>query len=157
MHSISRFVSTSGGYALLLTIFIGLILVAIGFGPDTLPFPVQSQYSDAAVSHWPNTLYFQQSVQSGTFPLWRNLLMSVKPFAANPLNKVWYPPQWLALLLPAALHLNVLTWFHLLLAGLGAWRLGLRLGVGPGPAAIMGLAYSLSPRLFAGTGAGHLD
>src|SRR5258706_1202363 len=157
MHSISRFASTSGGYAVLLTICIGLILIAIGFGPDTLPFPVQSQYSDAAVSHWPNTLYFQQSVQSGTFPLWRNLLMSGQPFAANPLNKVWYPPQWLALLLPAALHLNVLIWLHLVIAGLGMRALGLRLGVRTSTASVMGLAYALTPRLWVATGAGHLD
>src|SRR5262249_59568809 len=78
-------------------------------------------------------------------------------FAANPLSKIGYPPQCLALVLPAALHLNILTWLHMLLAGLGAWRLGHRLGTGPGPAAIMGLAYALTPRLFAGTGAGHLD
>src|SRR5258708_444378 len=126
-------------YILILALVVTVALAVVGLGPfnaDTLPFPQQSAsslasssaYSDAVVSHWPAALYLQQSIQMGQWPLWRDLLMSGQPFAANPLNKVWYPPQWLALLLPAALHLNVLTWFHLLLAGLGAWRLGLRLG-----------------------------
>src|SRR5436190_17318369 len=131
MRSISRFASTNAGFAVLLTIFIGLVLLAVGFGPDTLPFPVQSQYSDAVVSHWPNTIYFQQSLQGGALPLWRNLLMSGQQFAANPLNKVWYPPQWLALLLPATVHLNVLIWLHLVLAGLGLRAFGRRLGIQP--------------------------
>jgi hypothetical protein len=135
----------------------GAFLVAVGTRADTLPFPPNAEYSDAAVSHWPAALYFQRSVQAGEFPLWRPLLMSGQPFAANPLNKVWYPPQWLAAVLPAALHLNVLIWLHLVLAGVGMRAFGQALGLSAAVANVMGVAYMLTPRMIAAIGAGHLD
>lgn len=144
-------------YALLLMVVAGAFLLLAGTGVDTLPFPPNAEFSDAAVSHWPAALFFQRSVQAGEFPLWRPLLMSGQPFAANPLNKVWYPPQWLAVILPATLHLNVLIWLHLVLAGLGMRAFGQALGLGAGVASVMGVTYMLTPRLIAAVGAGHLD
>lgn len=68
------------------------------FDPDGLPFQPGAHFSDAATSHWPAALHLRRSVlEDGAFPLWRPLLMGGQPFAANPLNKVGYPPQWLAL------------------------------------------------------------
>ena len=58
--------------------------------------------------------------------------MSGSPFAANPLNKVWYPPQWLVLIVPPILHLNLLTWLHLVAGGTGAWLWSRGAGLGPG-------------------------
>lgn len=107
------------GYALLLAIGIGAFLLSMGLNAHSLPFPRTGDFSDVVTSHWPNALYLQRSIHAGEFPLWRSLFMSGQPFAANPLNKVWYPPQWLAILLPATVHLNVLLWLHLTLAGVG--------------------------------------
>src|SRR5450432_1368692 len=154
MKSLSRFVASNIGFACLLVLLTGLLLYGVGFRSDTLPFPYNSTYSDAAISHWPNVLIFQQAVHAGQWPLWSDLLMGGLPFAANPLSKVWYPPQWVALVLPAALHLNLLIWAHLVLAGIGMRALGKKLGLQAGPAAIVGLAYAFMPRLFAATGAG---
>jgi hypothetical protein len=144
-------------YALLIGLGAALFLIGVGLGPETLPFPPGAAYSDVVVSHWPNTLYFQRAVQGGTWPEWRPLLMSGQPFAANPLNKVWYPPHWLALILPTTLHLNVMVWLHLAMAGLGMRALGEALGIGSREASVMGITYMLAPRLVAGVGAGHLD
>ncbi len=144
-------------YTVLLALCIGLFLVVVGLGPQALPFPVRGSYSDAVVSHWPAALFLQQSVRSGTWPFWRALLMSGQPFAANPLNKVWYPPQWLVIFLPVTLHLNLLIWAHLILAGVGMRALLNRLGLHPQIAAVMGVAYALTPRLISALGAGHLD
>src|SRR4051812_9584626 len=119
MQRLSRFASSALGSAVILAILITIFLVAVGLGPDTLPFPPQSPYSDAVISHWPNALYLQDALRGGYVPGWRDLLMSGQPFAANPLNKVWYPFQWLVLVLPPTLHLNVLIWAHLVLAGVG--------------------------------------
>src|SRR5579871_5093619 len=153
--SIERFIATTAGYTVVVAIAVLILLLAVGFGVDTLPFPQQSMFSDAAVSHWPAALYFQQSLRAGQFPLWRDLLMSGQPFAANPLNTVWYPPQWLVIAFPVTLFLNLMTWAHLVLAGVGMRALGLRLGIKA--AGIMGAAYALTPRLIAAVGAGHLD
>lgn len=144
------------GVALATTLLI--LLALAGFDPDGLPFQPGALFSDAATSHWPSTLFLRRAVlDDGAFPLWRPLLMGGQPFAANPLNKVWYPPQWLALALPPAWHLNVLAALHLALAGAGAWVWGRATGLRAGSAALFGLAYPLAPRLVAALGAGHLD
>ncbi len=134
------------------------LLALTGFDPDGLPFQPDALFSDAATSHWPSALFLRRAVlDDGAFPLWRPLLMGGQPFAANPLNKVWYPPQWLALALPPAIHLNTLAALHLVLAGAGAWVWGRATGLRAGSAALFGLAYPLAPRLVAALGAGHLD
>lgn len=155
--NVARQIVTSVGFALLLAIGTTALLVGVGLGPNALPFPPNSPYSDAAISHWPNALFFQRSLQSGYWPLWRAQLMSGQPFAANPLNKVWYPPQWLLLLLPVTLHLNVMIWGHMVLAGVGMRAFGRRIGLTAESASVIGLAYVLTPRLVAAIGAGHLD
>ena len=83
--------------------------------------------------------------------------MSGQPFAANPLNKVWYPPQWLVLIFPPTAHLNLLIWLHLLMGGTGAWTWSRATGLNPWPAALAGFGYALGPRIIAAVGAGHLD
>src|SRR5262249_30850284 len=68
-----------------------------------------------------------------------------------------YPPQWLVYFLPPALHLNLLVWLHLTLGGVGMRAFGRRLGLGIGAASVMGVAYGLTPRLWAAVGGGPLD
>ena len=141
-----------------LAVVLAAFFLLVGLGPDRLPFPPEAEFSDAVISHWPNALFWRRAVlHDHTWPLWRPLLMSGQPFAANPLNKVWYPPQWLVLLIPPALHLNVLLWLHLTLAGAGAWTWARRTGLLTWPAALVGLGYAFAPRVIASAGAGHLD
>lgn len=145
-------------FGVALAVTLGVLLALTGFDPDGLPFQPGALFSDAATSHWPSALFLRRSVlEDGAFPLWCPLLMGGQPFAANPLNKVWYPPQWLVLALPPALHLNTLAVLHLALAGVGAWTWGRATGLRAGCAALFGLAYPLAPRLVAALGAGHLD
>jgi hypothetical protein len=136
-----------------------LFLLAAGFHPDGLPYVRgDTLYSDAVLAHWPNALYLRETVlERGEFPLWRETTMGGQPFAANPLNKTAYPLQWLVLLLPPALHLNVLIALHLFLAGMGMWRWARSLGLREEAAALSALAYALAPKLIAHLGAGHLD
>jgi hypothetical protein len=141
-------------------LFLGLLAfwIITGLGPDRLPYLPASEFSDAVTSHWPNALFLRRTVREDhTWPLWRPLLMSGQPFAANPLNKAWYPLQWLVIVLPPALHLNVLAGLHLLLAGTGAWAWGRETGLQPWPAALAGFGYAFAPRVMATFGAGHLD
>ncbi len=139
-------------------VIMAAFLLAVGLGPGRLPFPPESRFSDAVISHWPNALFLRRAVlEDHAWPLWRPLIMSGQPFAANPLNKVWYPPQWLVLVFPPTLHLNLLIWLHLSLAGIGAWTWSRTTGLKPWPAALAGLGYACAPRLIAALGAGHLD
>lgn len=135
-----------------------LFLALTGFALGALPFIPGAEHSDAVVSHWPAALYLRQSlIADEAIPLWRETIMAGAPFAANPLNKTAYPFQWLALLLPAAEHLDLLIVVHGLLAGAGMYRWARGLGLVPGAAAVSALSYALGPRLVAHTAAGHLD
>ncbi len=141
-----------------LAVILAAFLFGVGLGPDRLPFPPSSSFSDAVTSHWPNALFLRRAVlDDHTWPLWRPLIMGGQPFAANPLNKVWYPPQWAVFLLPPIVHLNLLIWLHLTLAGLGMWAWGRITGLSPWAAALAGLGYALGPRLIVAVSAGHLD
>ena len=83
--------------------------------------------------------------------------MAGQPFAADPLNKTAYPLQWLALMLPPVLHLDLMIVLHLLIAGAGMWVWARSLGLREEAAALSALGYALAPRVIGHTGAGHLD
>lgn len=141
-----------------LAVVLAAFFFGVGLGSDCLPFPPDADFSDAVTSHWPSALFLRQSVlDDHAWPLWKPWHMSGQPFAANPLNKVWYPPQWIVFLLPPILHLNLLIWLHLIVAGAGVWAWGRTTGLDAWPAALAGFSYALAPRLIASVGAGHLD
>ena len=135
-----------------------IFLVILGLRPQSLPFIPDSKFSDAVVSHWPAAFRLHQSViEERTFPSWQYTILGGGPFAANPLNKTAYPLQWLALVFPPALHLNVMIGLHLLLAGWGMWRWARKLGLNDMAAVFSGLAYAFAPKVLAHVGAGHVD
>jgi hypothetical protein len=139
-----------------LALLVGPILL-LGRGPDGFPYASASDlYSDFAVSHYPYALYLQQAIFSGRIPLWSEAILGGFPFAANPLSGMFYPPGWLALLLPLPAGLNGLAAVHVLLGGLGMYLLLRGEGLDRMPALLGGLAFELMPKLFAHFGAGHL-
>jgi hypothetical protein len=139
--------------------FGALIVLLLGIRPDSLPFfRGDTRFSDSATSHWPSALFFRESIlDRGQFPVWRETTMAGQPFAANPLNKTAYPLQWLVLLFPPALHLNLLIIIHLLLAGVGMWLWAQSFGLRIEAVALSAIAYAFAPRMMGHLGAGHLD
>jgi hypothetical protein len=114
-------------------------------------------FSDLLISHWPNAEYLRRSLTSwGQLPLWNATVLSGAPLAADPLAGLWYPPNWLAAILPPAVAYNVLIYAHLLLASIGTWRLARRLGASNHGAIIAGLAFGASPKLVGHAGLGHM-
>ncbi|MBN1311948.1 MAG: hypothetical protein JXB30_11055 [Anaerolineae bacterium] len=135
-----------------------VLVVAALVPPGSLPYPSGSDYSDAAISHWPNTHFLRESVwKYGEWPLWNPLHMLGQPFAANPLSKVWYPPQWLSLPLSPTYHLNVMLYLHMawLALGMFAWLRAERVRLLT--AFLFTVAWGLNPKLIGHLGAGHLD
>ena len=133
-------------------------LLLVGLRPQSLPFNPEVPFSDAATAHWQAAFHLRQSVlEQGEWPLWQDTILGGGPFAANPLNKTAYPPQWLTLLLPPALHINLLIALHLLIAGWGMWRWARVLDLPEAPAALSALAYAFAPKVLAHVGAGHVD
>ena len=145
-------------FAVTLAVGLAAFLLGVGLWPGRLPFAPEAYFSDVVTTHWPNALFLRRAVlEARTFPLWQPFVMSGLPFAANPLSKVWYPPQWLVLILPAAVHLGALIWLHVWLGGVGMWRWARGTGMGRGGAALAGVAYAFAPRGMMALGLGHLD
>ena len=113
-------------------------------------------FSDASISHYPDTLFLQRSLAQGQVPLWSPNILSGYPFAADPLSGLWYPLGWLALLFPLPFGLNLTVLLHLVLGGAGMFLLLRAQGRSPRAALFGGVAFELLPRLFAHYGAGHL-
>jgi hypothetical protein len=144
---------------LLIALLVGLTAIML-LPPDRLPYPRNGVFSDATLAHWPNAHFLRESVwQYGQWPLWRPTEMLGAPFAANPLSKVWYPPQWLVLVPGPSitLALNLLVYAHLIFGALGilAWARTADLSEKAG--AFAALSFALTPKVIAHLGAGHLD
>src|SRR3972149_2717708 len=133
-------------YLLILLLPIALILPGItGF-----PYPSQDAlYSDLAISHYPNTIFFRRAIQTwGVVHLWSPTILSGYPFAADPLSGLWYPPGWLALLVPLPFGFNLLAALHMLWGGVGAYFLFKHEGRGSFSSLFGALAFECLPKLF---------
>jgi hypothetical protein len=116
-----------------------------------------AEYSDLVVAHWPSAEFVRRSlIEFGEIPLWNPHTLGGTPFAADPLSGLYYPPLWLALILPAPLAFNILFFLHLVLAGFGAFFLARAEGAGNTGALLAGIAFGGLPKLAAHVAAGHL-
>ena len=140
--------------ALVVLFFLGVELGR----PGNVLFASGSEYSDLLLTHWPNAYFMRQSVrQDHVWPWWNPTQMSGLPFAANPLSGLWYPPNWLLLFLPLTPGFNLLIAAHLIWGGWGMMRVVRRLRPKARWAALAaGLAWSLTPKIWAHLGAGHV-
>jgi len=130
-----------------------ILLPALG----GFPYPsAEAAYSDLTISHYPNAIFLRRSLAQGEIPLWSPAILGGAPFAANPLSSLWYPPAWLALVLPLPFAFNLLVVLHLLWGSWGLYRLLRPAGLGHIPALFAGTAFAALPKLYAHYGAGHL-
>lgn len=143
----------------LIVILLALPLAVLIPGAGGFPYPNDdARYTDMAISHYPNAIYLRRALfQEGRLPLWSPNILSGAPFAANPLAGIWYPPGWLALVLPLPLGFNLLVMMHLLWGGIGVFRLLRKDGLGLMAAVFGGMGFELLPKLFAHFGAGHVS
>ncbi len=86
----------------------------------------------------------RDALLAGHLPLWTDALGMGAPLLANLQSAVFYPPNFLALLLPPDYVVGLLAVLHLSFGGLGMVRLARHLGLPPFAAAIAGLAFGFS-------------
>ncbi len=110
-----------------------------------------------SLAHYPYAVLQKDAlIHEQRLRLWSPLILSGAPLSANPLAGLWYPPGWLAWLLPVPLAFNLLVMLHLLWGGLGMQRLLRQEGLRPAAALLGALAFSMMPKIFAHYGAGHV-
>lgn len=66
--------------------------------------------------------YARSSILSGQFPLWNPYLYAGMSFVGDPQPALFYPPTWLALLVPASKALGLILVLHIWWAALGAFQ-----------------------------------
>ena len=137
-------------------IFIPLVVMLPGI--TQFPFPNQTaEFSDLVISHYPNAFYLKSAIkQFGVIPLWSPTILSGYPIFGNPLAGIWYPFGWLALVFPLPLGFNIMIILHLLIGGIGMYKLLSQEGVNRSGALFGGIAFAALPKLYAHYGAGHL-
>ncbi len=127
-------------------------------GGNGFPFPsAEAEYSDIAISHYPNALLIQRTIiEDREVPLWSPNILSGYPFAANPLSGLWYPPGWIALLFPLPFGFNLVATLHLLWGGYWLFRLLKLEGLSDLASFFGAYVFMMAPKLAAHYGAGHL-
>ena len=127
--------------------------------------PFNAAFSDKVNLIFPDVVHGVTEGQDGRLPIWNPYLFGGVPHAANPLTGVFYPPNWMFLLVKehdadavpvarSALHkiLAIHAGFHVLLAGLFLFLYLRLLGCRTIPALVGGLAFA-----FSGWVAAHLQ
>src|SRR5262245_941688 len=106
-----------------LTLLAAALLVI--YGPAFLP---DSTFSgmDFVNLLYPHAVLTQRALSAGTIPLWNWQEWAGSPFLAPMQSAVLYPPTWIATLLPLPYGLQVSILAHLIVAGLGVYRLATR-------------------------------
>lgn len=143
---------------LILFLWACLLLWPILLHPDWPLMPPVSPFSDLLISHWPNAEFLRHSLfEYHQFPLWNPSILGGAPFAADPLAGVWYPPNWLTVVLPLPLAFNLLLMAHLTWAGWGMYRWAQADGFSVWPSLLGALAFAGLPKALAHIGAGHVS
>jgi hypothetical protein len=126
-------------------------------GIGQVHFAPGAEFSDLTLAHWPSAEFLRQSLMDyGEIPMWNPHTLGGTPFAADPLSGIYYPPLWLALVIPPPLAFNILFFLHLALAGLGAFLLAREEGATNAGALLAGIAFGGFPKFVAHVAAGHL-
>jgi hypothetical protein len=133
------------------------VLAAIFLNRTLLPEPGHALGShDMRALFVPWLELTRTALWQGRLPFWHAAQFSGYPFLANPQVALFYPPTWVALLLPVRLGISVWGWLHLVLAGTGMYALTRVLhGRGAGPW-LAGLTFAFSGYSAVRLWAGHI-
>ncbi len=105
-------------------------------------------------AHW--LRFALDSLRQGEMPLWNPLLFAGQPLAANPQAALFYPPTWLALLMPVVKALNLIAVLHVWLAGVGTYLWLKAEGASVSGALLGGLVFSFSGYFSVRVHSGHI-
>jgi hypothetical protein len=104
----------------------------------------------------PHHLAMARSLETlGRVPLWDDRGFGGRPLVGNPQAGLFYPPVWIAWWSGSPSALGWITVGHLLMMGLGAYRLSRTLGMGEWGSLYAGGCVQVSPYVLAQTFEGH--
>jgi hypothetical protein len=136
---IIRWIMSDGGIALILALAIPAVLLGLR--------PPITQGIDYQLMHQFYKFYLRASIRAGELPLWNPFAGLGRPFLADPETAVFYPPNWMFVVLPEGFALFLFLAFHFWLAGFFFLKLARRWGAPRGLAVGLAWAYLLSGSL----------
>lgn len=104
--------------------------------------------------HW--SQFAVSSIRQGQFPLWNPYLFSGVPFVGNPQPALFYPPTWLALVVPVNTALGLIVVLHVWIAGMGMYGWMQSEGASRIGALFSGVVFAFSGYFAVRIWAGHL-
>ena len=105
--------------------------------------------------HW--RAFTTDQLRHGHLPLWNPYVYSGMPYVGWAQTAVFYPTNWLDLVLPLPRSINLGIAVHVFLAGLFTYLWGLRRGLHPIAAVVAGALFMFSGSYFLHVYAGHLS
>ena len=111
--------------------------------PAGIADAARSGEGDAAIEYQPIAQVAHDSVRDGHAPLFNPSIYGGAPLLGDMQSALAFPLTWLTLLFGVSGAWGWIALLRLLIAGLGAYALGRRLGAGWGGATLAGLAYML--------------
>jgi hypothetical protein len=99
--------------------------------------------------------FVRDGLSDGRLPFWSPNIFNGFPLLAEPQTSAFYPPTWLALVLPVNVGLSWYMLFHIWLAGLGMFAFVRLMGGDWLPALLSGIAFAFSGLLAGRLWAGH--
>jgi hypothetical protein len=99
---------------------------------------------DVAFFHLPLRQAVAAMVHAGELPEWNAAIHGGQPVLSNPNYAAFYPPSWLALVLPVGYAMGLLVILHAGWALAGAWRLLRQLGAAAEAAALGAMGFAAS-------------
>jgi len=88
-----------------------------------------SSVGDVITQFYPFLHFFKTQVLEGTFPLWNPYILCGAPFPANTVSAVFFPLNWLVLVMPLEVFFEWAALAKLLLAGFGIYLFGRKVGL----------------------------
>jgi len=100
-----------------------LALLCIAFFWDVFMLPADKILGGEDLTNlfWHWSQFAVSSLRESQFPLWNPYLFSGIPFVANPQPALFYPPTWLAYLMPINRALGLIVALHVWIAGAGMY------------------------------------
>lgn len=129
-------------------IFLGKVLVP----PDGWAIGAH----DMRGQFYPWLTYTVSELQDGRLPLWDPYEFSGYPFISNPQIGLFYPPTWLAFILPVNVGISWYVALHILLAALGMYSYVRFIKGGWAGALLAAIAFAFSGFFAARIWAGHI-
>jgi membrane protein YfhO len=121
-----------------------LVLVALALFPHALLGGRVFYYRDVHLQWVGQMEVLVRTVAAGCWPVWNPYASFGQPLLANPNYEVYYPPTLLNLVMAPWTYYRLFVFLHLLLAAVGTYALGRRLGLSPLAAGLGGVAWMAS-------------